>query len=287
MSELVYLNGKLVPLDQAKISVRDYGFFYGYGLFETVRAYHGHPFRLDEHLERLAAGAARLDIAVDTIELKEAVVATIKANRLREARIRLVVSIGAGGLTPAPIPTGPPTVLVLASQYQPHPEEVYQRGFRAVISSLPVFSRSPLAGLKTANYLPNLLARREAKEAGADEAIRLNERGLVVEASLSNVFLVRDGALLTPGLDSGPLPGITRRLVLELAVTLGIKATEADITPEELLSADEAFLTGSLLEIMPLTVLDNKPIGAGQPGPVTRQLMAAYHQLVAKATPSE
>lgn len=287
MDEIVYLNGSLVPLEQAWISVRDYGFLYGYGLFETVRAYNGHPFRLDEHLERLAAGAAQLGIAVDTAVLKEAVATTIQANRLREARIRLAVSLGEGGLTPDPTTAGPPTVLVLASQYQPHPEEVYRRGFCAIISSSLVFSRSPLAGLKTANYLPNLLARREAKAAGADEAIRLNERGLVAEAAMSNIFLVRAGTLLTPGVESGLLPGITRRLVLELAAELGIQTTEADITPEALLSADEAFLTGSLLEIMPLTVVADKTIGNGQPGPVTRRLMAAYRQLVAEATPSE
>lgn len=287
MTEIVYLNGELIPLEKARISVRDYGFLYGYGLFETVRAYNGHPFRLDEHLERLAGGAKKLGINVNIAELKEAVAATIKANDLRDARIRLAVSLGEGGMTPDPTTSQKPTVLVLANEYQPYPDMVYQRGFRAIISTSRICRQSPLSGLKTANYLANLLARQEAKAVGADEAILLNDIGLVAEASISNIFLVRGGTLFTPGEDSGILPGITRRTVLELADGLGIKAEEKDITLGELLAADEAWLTGSLIEVMPLTELAGKPIGVGQPGMVTRKLMAAYRQLIWQVTPSE
>lgn len=280
MPEMVYLNGTLMPRGQAKISVTDYGFLYGYGLFETMRAYGGRVFRLDSHLDRLALAAAQLGIPVTVLNLKEAVMATIRANGLASARIRLAISIGEGSITPDPGTCQEATVLVMAENYQPYPEEIYRRGFRVLVSSFRRNSQSPLSRFKTANYLDSILARQEAKRAGADEALCLNEKGMLAEASMSNLFLVSGSVLRTPGLASGVLPGVTRGVILELAARLGIKAREQDISPDELAAAGEAFLTNSLIEVMPLVKVDGCPIASGRPGTITRRFMAAYRKLV-------
>jgi branched-chain amino acid aminotransferase group I len=280
MSEIVYLNGSLMPRSQARISALDYGFLYGFGLFETMRAYEGQVFLLDRHLSRLARSAEILGLPIGVSDLEEAVMATIQANQLSEARIRISISIGEGGMAPDPSTCQKPTVLVLAGHYQPYPEQVYQKGFRAVVSSIRRNSQSPLARLKSANYLESILARQEARKAGADEALCLNEKGLLAEASMSNIFLVTNGTLRTPGQGSGILPGITREVVLELASQLGINTLERDTRLEELFHAQEAFLTNSLIEVMPLTEIDGKPIGSGRPGSLTKRLMVAYKEMV-------
>ena len=280
MSEIVYLNGILMPRSQASISALDYGFLYGFGLFETMRAYGGRVFRLDKHLSRLARSAEILGLPIGVANLKEAVMATIQANQLSEARIRITISIGEGGMTPNPSTCQKPTVLVLAGHYQPYPEQVYQKGFRAVVSSIRRNSQSPLSRLKSANYLENILAREEARKTVVDEALCLNEKGLLAEASMSNIFLVTNGTLRTPRQGSGILPGITREVVLELASQLGINTLERDIRLEELFHAQEAFLTNSLIEVMPLTEIDGKPIGSGRPEPLTKRLMVAYRKVV-------
>ena len=280
MSELVHLNGSLVPRSDARIAALDYGFLYGYGLFETMRAYGGRVFRLDRHLDRLGRSAERLGIAVETPALENAVVETIRANGLSDARLRLTVSAGEGGTVPDPGTCEEPTVLVVAGHYQPLPDGVYQRGFRAVVSSIRRNSQSPLTGMKSLNFLESMLARREARVAGADEALLLNERGLLAEASMSNVFLVSDGALRTPGLSCGVLPGITREVVLELAKKNGIDTAECELTLDELRQAEEAFLTNSVMEVMPLTGVHGKPVGSGNPGPVTERVMAGYREMV-------
>ena len=280
MSDIVYLNGSLIPLSQARVPVMDYGFLYGFSLFETMRAYRGRAFRLDRHLERLARSAGRLGIQDVTPGLKDAVESTIQANKLTDARIRITVSVGEGSTTPDPASCRRPTVLIAASEYHPFPEEVYQRGFKAIISSARRNSLSPLSRLKTGNYLESLLARQEARQAGSDEAICLNEKGLVAEASMSNVFLVIAGALATPKEENGILPGVTREAVLEMATRLNIGSTERDITPEEIFQAQEVFLTNSLMEIMPLTEMVGKSIGGGKPGPVTVKMMGEYKKMV-------
>ena len=280
MNEIVYLNGKLIPRRQARISALDYGFLYGYGLFETMRAYGGRVFRLDSHLNRLAQSARVLGISIEVLELKSAVMDTIQANKLSEARIRLTVSIGEGEMTPDLSTCNRPTVLILAENYQPYPGRVYRKGFRAVVSNIRRNSQSPLSRLKSTSYLESILARQEARAAGVDEALCLNEKGFLAEGSMSNIFLVADGILKTPGYESGILPGITRQTVLELAPKLGIDTLECDIRLDELFQAQEAFLTGSLIEVMPLTEIGGKLIGSGKPGSVTKRLMAAYRKLV-------
>lgn len=280
MSEMVYLNGSLVAREDARIAALDYGFLYGYGLFETMRAYGGKVFRLERHLERLASSAATLGIAIDKLVLEGAVVDTIHANGLSEARIRLTVSIGEGGVVPDPASCGDPTVLVVAGEYRPLRDAVYEKGFRAIVSSVRRNSQSPVPMMKSLNFLENMLTRQEARTASVDEALCLNEKEMLAEAGMSNVFMVGSGVLKTPGVTSGILSGVTREAVLEVARKLGIPVAEDDITLDELIKADEAFLTNSVMEVMPLTELDDKPIGSGMPGEVTRSLMEAYKELV-------
>ncbi|HEX9976122.1 MAG TPA: aminotransferase class IV [Dehalococcoidales bacterium] len=280
MSDIVYLNGSLIPRSQARISALDYGFLYGFGLFETMRAYAGRVFRLDRHLNRLARSAEVLGLPIGVTDLRSAVIATIQANQLGDARVRIAVSIGEGGIVPDPSTCDKPTVLILAGHYQPYPEQVYEKGFKAIVSSIRRNSQSPLSRLKSANYLESMLARQEARAAGVDEALCLNEKGLLAEASMSNVFLVTNGTLRTPGPGSGILPGITREAILELAPSLAINTLEDDVRRDELFQAQEAFLSNSLIEVMPLTEIDGKPVGSSRPGPLTRRLAAAYKRLV-------
>ncbi len=284
MADVVYLNGALIPHSEAKISVTDYGFLYGYGLFETMRAYVGKVFRLDSHIARLVESAERLGIEVEPASLKKAIYETLQANRLKEARVSLTVSLGEGSMVPDPCTCTKPTVLVMAEEYTPFPPERYEKGFSVTVSSIHRNSRSPLPGMKTANYLESLLARREARAAGVDDALLLNENGHLAEASSSNVFLVSKSALKTPRIESGILPGITRGVVLELASQQGIKALEMNLKLEEVITVDEMFLTNSIMEIMPVTMVSGKPVGSGKPGIITKKLMTAYRNLVLKET---
>jgi branched-chain amino acid aminotransferase group I len=284
MEQIAYLNGALVPRSQARISPFDLGFLYGYGLFETMRAYSGHIFRLGIHMERLRRSAALIGLPLDVFDLEKACYDTLKANNLADARIRLTVSIGEGEAIPDPPKHPKPTVLVIATSYTPPSTEVYRNGYKAVVSPIHQNSQSPLSHLKTVNYLNQFLARREAKEKGADEAILLNERGFLCEGSTNNVFLVSKGNLVTPNEESGCLPGITRQTVIELASELGIRVTEREVRLEELLNADEAFLTSSLIELMPLTEVNSEPIGRGKRSKITERLMSAYKEAVVKET---
>ena len=281
MEEIVYLNGSLLPLSQARLSPLDYGFLYGYGLFETMRAYSGHIFRLEKHLARLSHSAKLLGIELmsDIPDLEKALYDTLQANNLSNARIRLTLSGGEGEPVPDLLPQNP-TVIIVARRYTPYPRQVYEQGFKAIVSRIRRNTQSPASVIKSLNYLDNLLARRETRLAGADEAILLNEQGFLAEGSMSNIFLVSDSTLLTPSEDSGILPGITREVILELAPSMDLKTIERKIALKELLQADEAFFTNSLIEIMPLTQVSGQNIGSGIAGTVTQQLIAAYKELV-------
>jgi branched-chain amino acid aminotransferase len=283
LQEIIYLNGDLIPRSQAKLSPFNHGFLYGYGLFETMRAYGGSIFRLDRHLSRLHDGAKTLGIAdkLTAFDLEKACHDLLTANNLSEARIRLTVTAGEGDMVPNPDTCSGVTIFIAAQKLVPPPPETYQRGYSAIMSSRRRNSQSPLAGLKSTSYLENFLARQEARTAGVNEVVLLNEKGFVAEGSSTNIFLVSKGMLITPSAESGVLPGITREAVLELAQTMGIISLVRQVELGELLKADEAFLTSSTIEIMPLTRLDDKPIGSGKPGPVAKQLMSSYRELVA------
>jgi branched-chain amino acid aminotransferase group I len=289
MVEIIYLNGQLIPRSKAKLSPFDHGFLYGYGLFETMRSYQGHIFRLDRHLARLRCAAKSLGLAHGVIasegkqSLETACMETLDANKLKDARLRLTVSAGEGDMTPDPSTCSNPTILITARNLVSLPPEKYESGFKAALSPLRRNSQSPLSRLKSTCYMENILARMAARAAGCDEAILLNEQGYLAEGSTTNIFLASNGELITPSLESGVLPGITREAVLEIARASNIKTLERQVELKELIEAEEAFVTNSILELMPLTWFEGKPIGPGKPGELTSRLIAAYRKLIGKA----
>ena len=282
MKGFIYINGALVPRAEARISPLDRGILYGYGLFETMRSYGGHVFSLDRHLARLmhSAGIIGLNAGLDPDTIGQAIYKTLEANECPDARIRLTILAGEGerGLT---LPTsGTLTIIIVAERLVLPPPQAYKEGLCAVVASTRRNSRSLLSGIKSINYLDNLFAQSEAVTAGADQAILLNELGFVAECSTSNIFMVVGGQLLTPSVESGILPGVTREKVIELALNLGVAVVEEEISLAVLLRADEAFMTNSVIEVMPVTAVDGKPVGSGMVGEITEKLMRAYREMV-------
>ena len=291
MEEIVYLNGALIPRSEARISVFDHGFLYGYGLFETMRAYNSKIFLLERHLKRLLGSAEIIGLAsnLSEIDLGRACLDTLRANGLEDARLRLTVSRGEVDPFPGTGISSTPTVLVTARGYTPLSAGTYNRGFKAGVSSLRRCRQSLISRIKSANYLVSVLAKMEAETAGLDEALLLNESGFIAEGSVSNIFFATSSSLVTPPLESGILPGITREVVIELADTLGINVAERDVRLADLGQFDEAFLTNSVMEIMPLVAVRDDTgqtvtIGSGKPGEVTRRLMTAYQEMVGRET---
>jgi branched-subunit amino acid aminotransferase/4-amino-4-deoxychorismate lyase len=289
VSEMVYLNGKLVPRDEARISVDDHGFLYGYGLFETMRAYNGRIFLLENHLTRLLKSATKIGPDLSGLDLAQACRETLSANGLQSARLRLTVTHGDSAEMPWLMTSGPPTVVITAREYRPLSPDAYRQGYRVVISSCRQFRHSPLSGIKPTSYLVNILARREAISRGFDEALLLNEDGCITEGSTSNVFFVGSSGLVTPPLESGILPGITRDLLIELAVGLGIAVAEENVTPADFPRFRQAFLTASTLEIMPLSSIVAEDMNttvfhSNGPGEIIPRLMTAYRERVAEET---
>ncbi|HSW57901.1 MAG TPA: aminotransferase class IV [Dehalococcoidales bacterium] len=280
MKEIAYLNGAFLPLNEAKIPVTDYGFLFGYGLYETCRVYQGRLFRLDDHLARLEKSARALNIPCQISRLKEAALETVRLNPFENARLRLTLTPGPGSPAADIRSCSSPTTLVTVVEYKPFPAETYKKGFRVIVFNLRRNSQSLLAGMKSISFIESMLARQEARIREVDDALLLNDRGSLAEASSSNVFLVSGGVLITPAEGSGLLPGITRQVVIELAQAAGLKCREKDIQPPEMQKAEEVFITNSMIEIMPVTVIEGRAVGSGVPGPVTRQLMEAYRDLV-------
>ena len=280
----IFVNGEVVERSTARVSALDRGLLYGYGLFETMRSYGGRVFRLAEHYRRLCDGASRLAMAVPLSldDVGKAVDAVLVRNDLADAYLRLTVTAG----TPpnAAGPAGDAAAVLVARPLTDYPPDLYRRGMAAVVSPVRRNETSPLCRIKTLNYLDNLLAREDARRRGADEAILLNTRGLVAEGSASNLFLVEGGRLLTPSVESGALPGITRQAALELASAAGLEAVESGVEMQALWDAPEVFLTNSVMEVMPLTMLDGRPVGSGEPGPVTERLGQMYRELVLRDT---
>jgi branched-chain amino acid aminotransferase len=285
MAEIIYLNGRLIPRSKAKLSPFDHGFLYGYGLFETMRAYQGYIFRLDRHLARLRHSAESISLThkLTAFDLEAACTKTLDANKLKDARLRLTVSSGEGDMTPDPGTCSNPTILITARNLVPLPSEKYESGFKVALSSMRRNSQSPLSRLKSTCYIENILARMAARAAGCDEAILLNEQGYLAEGSTTNIFLVNKDELITPSLESGVLPGITRETVLEIARASNIKTLERQVGLKELIEAEEAFVTNSILELMPLTWFEGKPISTGKPGKLSKELLTVYRKLVDKA----
>jgi branched-chain amino acid aminotransferase group I len=280
---IIYFNGQLVPAGDSIVSPLDHGFLYGHGLFETMRAYKGRVFCLEEHLKRLEEAADFLGWPKipDRVELSMAISSVLSENHLCDASIRLTLSRGIGAARPDPDSCGQPTVAVYASQLPP-PLSL-AGGWHIAIVKLRRNLSSPLVRIKSANYLDNLLAKAEAQSRNAQEAIMLNTDGFVAEGSMSNIFYVTDGRLITPDDDSGILPGVTRRIVIELAQTAGIPVEMRQVSLVELTSADEIFLTSSIMEIIPVTACDGNPIGVTPAaGAITAKLQILYRELAEK-----
>jgi len=282
----IYLDGKLVEKSEAKISVFDHGYLYGDGVFEGIRSYDGCVFRLEEHLQRLyeSAHSIMLTIPLTMKEMQAAVIKTLKANKLKDAYIRLIVSRGVGdlGLDPRKCP-GPGTVVIIADKIALYPAEFCLNGLKLI--TVPTTRNLPEAlnpQIKSLNYLNNIMAKIEAINGGCHEAIMLNSMGYVAECTGDNIFIVKKGRLLTPPTWMGSLKGITRQAVLDIADKLKVPAEEAVLSRHDMFVADECFLTGTAAEVIPVVDIDGRTIGTGKPGPVTKKLLTAFHALVKK-----
>lgn len=285
---LVYIDGEYYPKSQAKISVFDHGFLYGDGVFEGIRAYKGVVLKLKEHIDRLynSAKVLMLNIPLTKDEMINAVLETLRRNKLTDAYIRLVVTRGVGDLGLDPRKCMKPTVIIIADSIKLYSREAKEKGIRVLIVWV---RRNPVDTtpheVKSLNYLNSVLGKIEANNAGYDEAICLDKNGYVSEGVGENLFIVKNGKLVTPPAYAGLLVGITRDIVMKLAERIGYTVIEQNITPADLFTADEAFLTGTAAEITPIAEVNGRPIGDGKPGPVTRRLMMEFEKLL--GDPSE
>ena len=277
----VWVNGERLPFDAVHVSARDRGLTLADGLFETMRASRGIVFRVERHLARLRNGLDQLQIPVPP-ELPDWLRAAVRAADLPEAAVRMTVTRGVGPTGVIPPEDVQPTVVIAINPMPVFASSIYDAGLRARVASGRRNEYSMTAGLKTIAYIDNIAALLEARRHGADEALFLDVEAHCCEATASNLFMKRDDRLVTPPLSCGALPGITRAAILELAGSAGIQVAECPFTLNDLMQADEAFLTSALRGIAPLVAIDGKALGDGVPGSTTRQLAAAYAQLVAK-----
>jgi len=279
---LVYFDGELIPKEEAKVSVYDHGLLYGDGVFEGIRSYSDRVFRLDQHLDRLyaSAEAIALKIPLSKEEMKEAVLKTLRANKLKDAYIRLVVSRGIGDLGLDPRKCPKPTVFIITDKIKLYPEEFYKNGLEVIVTKTKRNIKEALnPEIKSLNYLNNILARIEVNRAGMAEGIMTNVEGYVAEATADNIFIIKNKEAITPPTEMGALRGITRGTVLEIAESLGIKTHELPFTVKELYEADECFLTGTAAEVISVVRVDGKDIGNGKPGEITLKLREEFKKL--------
>jgi branched-chain amino acid aminotransferase len=282
MTPRVYINGKLFDKADAKISVYDHGLLYGDGVFEGIRIYESKVFRLREHIDRLydSARSIYLEIPMPREQMIDAVLDTVKANQKKNGYIRLVVTRGAGYLGLDPRKTTDPQIIIIVDDISLYPQELYESGMEIVTAA--TIRNHPNAvnpRVKSLNYLNNILAKVEGVRAGAMEALMLNHKGEVAEATGDNVFVIKHGVLRTPPTDAGILDGITRNAVIELARGMNIPVQETALTRHDVFTADECFLTGTAAEVIAVIKCDGRPIGSGKPGPITRQLRERFQQL--------
>ncbi len=276
----VWIDGQVVDGADARVPVTDHGLLYGDGVFEGLRSYGGQVFRLERHLERLDVSARAIGLELPG-GLAEIVRETRRAAGFDDSYIRLIVTRGSGPLGVDPTRCGPARVVCIVDRVALYPDDVVARGLDLVTVSARRASADVLdPGVKSLNYLPSVLAKREARLRGADEALLLNQQGRVAEAAVANIFALRAEVLCTPPASDGALEGITRGAVLELAASLGLPAEERSLGRVDLLAADEVFLTGTGARIVPVRSLDAVEIGRQRPGPVTAKLMAAFEDLV-------
>ena len=277
----IWLDDKLVDEADAKISVFDHGLLYGDGVFEGIRIYNHRIFEEAAHIDRLyeSARAIRLSIPMDKTELVEAMRQTVKANEVENGYIRLIVSRGVGTLGLNPFVCTHPMVIIIASNIQLYPEELYEKGMKVISAS--VVRNHPLAlppQIKSLNYLNNILAKIEALDNQLMEAIMYNHEGYVAEATGDNVFIVKNGVIHTPPVSAGSLEGITRNVVIKLARSEGFELVEKNLTRFDLYVSDEFFLTGTAAEVIGIVDIDGRSIGDGQPGPITKLLRKKFFE---------
>ena len=281
MDLLIYFNGKFVPKNEARTSIYDHGFLYGDGVFEGIRAYSGRVFRLDGHLDRMydSAKAIDLKIPLSKEEMKKAIIETLKKNKLKDAYIRPIVTRGDGdlGLDPRKCPR--PNIFIITQEWGAMYGDLYEKGLTAV--TVGIRRNAPEAlppNIKSLNYLNNILAKIEANVKGGDEAIMIDVHGNISEGSGDNIFIVKNGRIVTPPTLNN-LRGITRMAAIDLAVKEGIEVIETNMGLFDIYTADEVFVTGTAAEIAPVTKIDGRLIGDGTPGEVTKKLMSAFKEL--------
>ncbi len=280
----IYLNGKYVDERNAKISIFDHGVLYGDGVFEGIRAYKGCIFRLKQHLERLYASAKyiMLKIPLTPGQMTDVVVNTCRMNKIKDGYIRLVVTRGPGTLGLSPWLCTKPTIFVIADRIKLYPEEFYKNGLSIVtVPTLRNLPETTNPRVKSLNYLNNILAKIEAHNSGVQEALMLNQRGYVVECSGENIFIVKSSTLYTPPVYLGALKGITRDCIIGIATHLGFRVIEEPFTRFDVFDADECFLTGTAAEGIPVVKVDNRIIGNGKPGKITKLLIRKYRDITA------
>ena len=287
MATKININGDIQ--DEAFISILDHGFLFGDSIYEVVSTNHGKPCFLDEHLERLFASASGISLNIPSSknEIKDQIQTTLDAAGNSESSIRIIITRGVGEIDLDPSSCLKPNIIILVKDFPQIPEEKYAKGISVALVSIKRNSRDSLnPAVKTGNYLNNILARVEAAKTGAEDAIMMNPWGQLTEATTSNLFFVIDGRLLTPDKECGILSGITRDKIIQLANENGMPLEEGKWPGEELLKAEEIFLSGTVKNIMPVSVLDNRPVGNGKPGPITRKMMKLYSELLENLNPA-
>ncbi|OGX41563.1 MAG: branched-chain-amino-acid transaminase [Omnitrophica WOR_2 bacterium RIFCSPLOWO2_12_FULL_51_24] len=278
----IYIDGKFYQKEDAKVSVFDHGLLYGDGVFEGIRTYDGLIFKLKEHIDRLyqSAHAIMLDIPISKDEMVGAIKKTLRENDMKDAYIRLLVTRGIGDLGLDPRKCGRPTVVIITDKIKLYPQELYGKGLEIVtISTQRNIHQAVNPQIKSLNYLNNILAKVEAINAGVEEAVMLNSEGYVAECTGDNIFIVKDGSLLTPPIHSGVLRGITRGAVIDIARLKEIPVHEEVLTRYDLFNSDEMFLTGTAAEIIPVVRMDRRKIGDGKPGKMTLKLIGEFNKL--------
>ena len=287
MSFIASVNGKIVPAEEAQVSILDTGFTFGDGVYETLRTYRARPFHLDRHLARLRRSASRLaiDIPLADEELAARLDAVLERAANPESYIRIIVSRGVGDISYRFERVKGPTVVMAVRPFETPPEQHFTEGIPVVVVSVRRNNRRALdPAIKSCNLINNILAIQEAQAKGAVEALLLNDQGEVTEGASSNVFVVRNGALLTPPLEAGILAGVTRDVILGLGAQLGIPTREQSLRVPELYAADEAFVTSTLKEATPIRTVDGRPLGTACPGPVSLQVLAAFREYASRVS---
>jgi len=283
---LIYIDGEFYPENEAKISVFDHGLLYGDGVFEGIRVYNGRIFKLGEHIERLyeSAKTVGIEVPLSKEEFKKAIIEVVRRNNLRDAYIRPIVTRGRGRLGLDPRHCQKPTVIIIPQRLEEYPLTVAaKKAVRAIVSSIrrtPPFCLPPM--VKSLNYQNNILAKLEAIRAGVDEAIMLDWMGYVCEGTGDNIFIVKNGVLITPPIYASILPGITRQTIIDIAKRLKMEVLERNITIHDLYNADEVFLTATGIEIVPVIEIDGRKIGSGEPGPVFIRIKEEFEKLTQK-----